>query len=69
MLAWGHCGPGCPIASDAWRGDDPTFILKYSDVETWRMTAGLIYLYITSSLLIVGLIITLIVILCGTFKR
>ena len=69
MLGWGHCGPGCPIASDGWRVDDPTFTVKYSDVETWRMTAFLIYLYIISSLLIIGLIITLIVTLCRTFKH
>ena len=68
MLGWGHCGPGCPLATDGWREDDATFIVKYSDVETWKMTAFLSYVYITSSLLIIGLIATLIVTLCVNFE-
>ena len=69
MTGWGHCGPGCPIEADGWRNDDATFIVKYSDVETWKMTALLIYIYITAFLLIVGLILTLIVTLCVIWKH
>ena len=69
MVGWGHCGPGCPIEADGWREDDTTFMVEYSDVETWRITAFLIYIYITASLLSVGLILTLIVTLCGIFKQ
>ena len=62
---WGFCGPECPIEADAWRGDDNTFIVKYSDVETWRMTAILTMICTGGCLLIIGLLISLIVIFFG----
>ena len=65
MLRFGNCGPGCPIVSDAWRGDDDTFIVKYSDVETWQMTAILTMICTGGCLLIIGLLISLIVIFFG----
>ena len=68
MLGWGHCGPGCPIVADGWRDDDATFIVKYRDVQTWKVTAFLTYIYVILSLLIVGLILTLMVTLCGKIK-
>ena len=65
MLGWGICGPGCPIASDGWRDDDATFIVEYSDVETWRMTAFLIMICIGGCLLVTGLLVSLLVICFG----
>ena len=65
MLGWGHCGPGCPIASDGWLDDDATFIVEYSDVETWKMTAVLTMISTGSCLLIIGLLVSLIVTFFG----
>ena len=65
MEGWGNCGPGCPIEADAWRDDDNTFIVKYSDVETWQMTAILTMICTGGCLLIIGLLISLIVIFFG----
>ena len=62
VLGFGNCGPGCPIVSDAWMDDDNTIIAKYSDVETWQMTAFLIMICTGGGLLIIGLLISLIVI-------
>ena len=62
MEGWGICGTECPIEADAWRDDDNTFIVKYNDIETWRMTALLTMIIIGGCLLIVGLITSLIVI-------
>ena len=61
----GNCGPECPIEADAWRDDDNTFIVKYSDVETWQMTAILTMICTGGCLLIIGLLISLIVIFFG----
>ena len=68
MLGWGHCASDCPIVADGWRDDDATFIVKYRDVQTWKVTAFLTYIYVILSLLIVGLILTLMVTLCGKIK-
>ena len=65
MEGWGFCGPECPIEADAWRDDDNTFIVKYSDVETWQMTAILTMICTGGCLLIIGLLISLIVIFFG----
>ena len=65
LEGWGYCSPECPIEADGWRYDDNTFIVKYSDIETWRMTAILTMIYTGGGLLVVGLITTLIVMVCG----
>merc|ERR1712048_1362768 len=57
LTAWGYCGAGCPIEADAWRDDDATFIVKYSDDETWKMTAFLIMISTGACLLVIGLLI------------
>ena len=65
LISWGFCGPDCPIEADGWRNDDNTFLVKYSDIETWRMTAILTMICTGGGLLVVGLITTLIVMVCG----
>ena len=65
LTAWGYCGAGCPIEADAWRDDDATFIVKYSDDETWKMTAFLIMISTGACLLVIGLLISLLVICIG----
>ena len=65
VVGWGFCGPECPIETDAWQDEDSTFIVKNSDVETWRMTAILVMIYTGCCLLIIGLLISLIVIFFG----
>ena len=62
---WGYCGSGCPIEADAWYDDDATFIVKYNDDETWKITAILTYISMISFLLISGLFATLIIIVFG----
>ena len=62
---WGHCGSGCPIKADAWYDDDATFLVKYNDEETWKITAILTYIYMMSSLLMMGLFLSLILAFFG----
>ena len=62
---WGYCGSGCPIEADAWYTDDNSFIVKYSDEETWKITAILTCISMISFLLISGLFATLIIIVFG----
>ena len=65
VVGWGYCSPECPIEADGWRDDDNTFIVKYSDIETWRMTAIITMISTGGGLLVVGLITTLIVMVCS----
>ena len=67
VVGWGYCSPECPIEADGWRDDDNTFIVKYSDIEAWRMTAIITMISTGGGLLVVGLItsLSLIVMVCG----
>ena len=57
MLKKGDCGPGCPIAGNAWKTDDTLRVTHSLDQQT-TMIALKMYGIMASSLLLIGLKVT-----------
>ena len=54
---WGDCGPDCVMHDDAWTTDDTMKVTHHYD-ETEISIALKLYVIMSSSLLLIGLMVT-----------
>ena len=57
MAEWGDCGPDCAMHEDAWAVDDTMKVTHHYD-ETDILITLKLYVIMSSSLLLIGLMVT-----------
>ena len=55
---WGDCGPDCVMHDDAWTRDDTMKVTHHYKDETEISIAMKLYVIMSSSLLLIGLMVT-----------